>query len=107
MEKQIGIPTKPPHIFTRVAFDFVPEVSYDDLMILSQLVTHAKREDFYVSLIDCLVKMQWAKFAGLEAISIEEFIINAFEEGDFLIDLTGKHNIQRRCLILFLMVRPH
>ncbi len=94
MGKKVELFKKPPHIFTRVVFDLIPEISYSDLTVLSQLVTNANREKIYFGLIDCLVKINWAKLAGLEAISTEQYIIDAFkpsqsEEGDYIFDPIG------------------
>jgi len=67
-------PQEFPHIFVDVAFDLLPEISYGDLVYLSQLVKQAGRKKPYRSLVDCLRKIQWAKLAGLEAIMVERRI---------------------------------
>jgi hypothetical protein len=67
-------PEKKLHIFNDVSFELLPEISYEDLVYLSQLIEQTGRKALYSPLIDCLRKIQWAKLAGLEAIIIEKRI---------------------------------
>ena len=67
-------PTEFPHIFVEIAWPLVPEVSYADLVYLSQLVKQVGKEKTYESLVDSLRKIQWTKIAGQEAIAIERQI---------------------------------
>ena len=67
-------PEKKLHIFNDVSFELLPEISYEDLVYLSQLVEQTGRKELYPPLIDCLRKIQWAKLASLEAIIVEKRI---------------------------------
>ena len=68
------LPEKFPHIFTEVVFQLIPEVNYNDLVYLSQLVKSRRRQSIYRPLIDALRKIQWTKLAGKEAIAFEKDI---------------------------------
>ena len=68
------LPEKFPHIFTEVVFQLIPEVNYNDLVYLSQLVKSRRQQSIYRPLIDALRKIQWTKLAGLEAIAFEKDI---------------------------------
>ena len=67
-------PEKKLHIFNDVSFELLPEISYEDLVYLSQLVEQTGRKELYSPLVDCLRKIQWAKLASLEAIIAEKRI---------------------------------
>lgn len=84
------LPDKAPHFFVRVAFDFLPEISYEDLVQLCHLTEKTGRKDKYKALVDCLIKMQWAKIAGLEAIAIEEGIAKQSDEETIPYDPIGQ-----------------
>lgn len=75
------LPKEFPHIFTEVVFQLIPEVDYNDLVYLSQLLKINKREEIYKPLTDALRKIQWTKLAGIEAIDIEKGIVEQVEEG--------------------------
>jgi len=77
------------HFFKRVAFDFLPEISYEKLCLLYKLVRDDDRKK-YASLVDCLIKIQWSKFAGLEAITIEESISRQFQDEIIPFDPIGQ-----------------
>lgn len=65
-------PKEAPHFFTEVAFEFLPEISYEDLIMLAQLVKLQANAETYSGLRDALRKIQWAKISALEAIGIEK-----------------------------------
>ena len=75
------LPKEFPHIFTEVVFQLIPEVNYNDLVYLSQLLKINKREEIYRPLNDTLRKIQWTKLAGVEAIAIEQDIAKDIENG--------------------------
>ncbi|PKL39012.1 MAG: hypothetical protein CVV44_09090 [Spirochaetae bacterium HGW-Spirochaetae-1] len=91
MNNDIKLPEKAPHFFVRVAFDFLPEIGYKEIVLLSQLVKESEiKSEKYKALIDSLIKLQWAKIAGLEAIAIESGISKQFEEGVLPFDPVGQ-----------------
>lgn len=75
----IGFPREFPHIFTEVVFQLIPEVNYDDLVYLSQLLKINKRNEIYEPLTDALRKLQWTKLAGRAAIALEGDIAKDIE----------------------------
>ncbi len=84
------LPQKFPHIFREVVFEIVPEVSYSDLVYLSQIVKTRQRTQLYQPLVDSLRKIQWAKLAGLEATTIEEEMTEQVDEETILSDPVGQ-----------------
>ena len=93
MEKETKPPfflDKAPHFFVRVAFDFLPEVPYKDLINLSQLAEEAGTKKNYEKLVDSLIKLQWAKFAGMEAIVVEKRISKQATEDTIPFDPIGQ-----------------
>jgi hypothetical protein len=75
------LPEKAPHFLTEVAFDLLPEVIYDDIVYLSQIVKAKGTQREYDGLRDALRKIQWAKLAALEAIEIERDIAAQMKPG--------------------------
>ena len=75
------LPKEFPHIFTEVVFQLIPEVDYNDLVYLSQLLKINKREEIYRPLTDALRKIQWTKLASTEAVAIENETVKLVEEG--------------------------
>jgi hypothetical protein len=75
------MPKEFPHIFTEVVFQLIPEVDYDDLVYLSQLLKINKRVEIYRPLADALRKIQWTKLASMEAIAIEKEVVEQAGEG--------------------------
>ncbi len=65
------LPQEFPHIFTGIAFEVIPEVDYADLCYLSEIVKGKSDEKRYRSLVEALRKIQWAKQAGVQAITLE------------------------------------
>lgn len=93
MEKETKpplLPDKAPHFFVRVAFDFLPEIPYKDLIHLSQLAEEADTKKNYEKLVDSLIKLQWAKFAGMEAIVVENRISKQTTEDTIPFDPIGQ-----------------
>lgn len=87
------LPKEFPHIFTEVVFQLIPEVNYDDLVYLSQLLKINKRKEIYRPLTDALRKIQWTKLASIEAIAIEkdmEKSIEQVEEGVIAFNPVGQ-----------------
>lgn len=78
-ESQI-MPKEFPHMFTEVVFQLIPEINYDDLVYLSQLVKLNRREKLYSPLADTLRKIQWAKLASIEAITLEKEAVKMTED---------------------------
>jgi len=50
------LPQEFPHIFTEVVFQLIPEVHYNDLVYLSQLLKMNKKEEIYRSLLMLCVR---------------------------------------------------
>jgi len=75
------LPKEFPHIFTEVVFQLIPEVNYNDLVYLSQLLKINKREEIYWPLTDALRKIQWTKLASMEALAIEKETVEQVEDG--------------------------
>lgn len=84
------LPKEFPHIFTEVIFQLMPEVDYNDLVYLSQLLKINEREEIYKSLIDALRKMQWTKLSGMEAITMEKDIVEQMKEGVLVFNPVGQ-----------------
>jgi hypothetical protein len=63
-------------IFTHLLPQFLPELDWDELPYLSDLARAAHRESSYEALRDAIRKIQWAKFAGSEAIEFERLTEN-------------------------------
>jgi hypothetical protein len=84
------LPKEFPHIFTEVVFQLIPEVNYNDLVYLSQLLKINKREEIYRPLTDVLRKIQWVKLAGMEAIAIEKEVVEHVEEGVIAFNPVGQ-----------------
>lgn len=80
-ERLLNLPREFPHIFTEVVFQLIPEIDYNDLVYLSQLLKINKRQEIYRPLTDTLCKIQWTKLASMEAIEIEKGIVEQVEEG--------------------------
>lgn len=80
-DKLPELPEEFPHIFTEVVFQLIPEVNYNNLVYLSQLLKINNRKGIYRPLTDALRKIQWTKLAGMEAIEIEKGIVEQVEEG--------------------------
>jgi len=73
------LPDKFPHIFFEVAFEVLPEVNYDDIIYLSQLVKTGKRETLYVLLVDAVRKIQWKKLSALDASFIDSTLAAQYD----------------------------
>ncbi len=84
------LPQEFPHIFREVVFEIVPEVSYDDLVYLSQIVKTKQRTQLYQPLVDSLRKIQWAKLAGIEATAIEKEMTEQIDRETILNDPVGQ-----------------
>jgi hypothetical protein len=80
-EKDAKLPKEFPHIFTEVVFQIIPEIDYNDLVYLSQLLKVNRREGIYIPLTDALRKIQWTKLSSMEAIAIEKEAVEHVEEG--------------------------
>jgi hypothetical protein len=72
------MPDQFPHIFFHVALEALPEVNYDDLVYLSQLVRAQHREGSYVALVDAVRKIQWMKLSIMDAIAIDATLAAQF-----------------------------
>ncbi|OGO01654.1 MAG: hypothetical protein A2Y90_04555 [Chloroflexi bacterium RBG_13_52_12] len=88
-------PSEFPHIFVEIAWQIVPEVSYGDLVYLSQLAKQAGNEESYELLVDCLRKIQWAKIAGKDAIAIENEIEKQCAPDIIVVDYVGQVRYQK------------
>jgi len=84
------LPQEFPHIFGMVVFQIVPEVSYDDLVYLSQIVKTKQRTELYEPLADSLRKIQWAKLAGLGANAIEKEMTEQIDDETILVEPVGQ-----------------
>ena len=70
-----SMPDKFPHIFFEIAFEFLPELNYEDLVYLSLLVRAQQREPQYSSLVDAVRKVQWMKLSSMDAIGIDSVLV--------------------------------
>ncbi len=85
------LPKEFPHIFTEVVFQLIPEVDYNDLVYLSQLLKmNNKREEIYRPLTDTLRKIQRTKLASTEAVAIEKETVKLVEEGVIVFHPVGQ-----------------
>lgn len=84
------LPQEFPHIFPEVVFEIAPEVSYSDLVYLSQIVKTRQRTQLYGPLADSLRKIQWAKLAGMEATAIEKEMAEQVDHETLLSDPVGQ-----------------
>jgi hypothetical protein len=91
-----SLPDHFPHLFFEIALEVVPEINYDELVYLSQLVKTRQRESVYSSLVDAVRKYHWAKLSGIEAIVIDGTLVAAYDGADDTLfgDVVGKirHN---------------
>jgi len=90
------LPNEFPHIFFEIAMEVVPEINYEDLVYLSQLVKIRHRESVYSPLVDAVRKYHWAKLSGSDAIMIDTVLIAEYDGADDTMfgDAVGKvrHN---------------
>jgi len=69
------MPDKLPHIFFEVALEVLPELDYDDLVYLSQLVRAQQREPVYSPLVDAVRKVQWMKLSSMDATGLDAVLV--------------------------------
>ncbi|MFH1638757.1 MAG: hypothetical protein ABIB93_00320 [Chloroflexota bacterium] len=79
-------PQEFPHIFAEVVFQLIPEVNYENLVRISQLLKINQNMENYSSLTYALRKIQWAKLSALEAIEVEQDIAEQKEGGNIAIN---------------------
>jgi hypothetical protein len=87
-----SLPDQLPHIFFEIAFELLPEVSYDDLVYLSGLVRSQHREQVYSSLVDAIRKVQWAKISAIDAAANDAVLTAQYDGSDdtILNDVAGQ-----------------
>jgi hypothetical protein len=79
------MPDKFPHIFFEVVFEVLPELSYDELVYLSQLARDQQREPVYSSLVDAVRKVQWMKLSAMDATFIDGVLVGQYDASDDVI----------------------
>ncbi len=85
------LPNQFPHIFYEIAFELLPEVSYDDLVYLSLLVRSQHRERAYSSLVDAVRKVQWAKLSAIDAAAIDAVLAAQYDGTETVLnDVAGQ-----------------
>lgn len=90
MENNFNPPQQAPHFFTRIAFNILPEIEYEKILIFSQIVKIKKSQNEYVTLVDSLMKIQWSKISGMEAMEIEKTLSSQYNGDKFVVDLIGQ-----------------
>jgi len=73
------MPDKLPHIFFEVALEVLPELDYDDLVYLSQLVRAQQREPVYSPLVDAVRKVQWMKLSSMDATGLDAVLVAQYD----------------------------
>ncbi len=84
------LPNQFPHIFVDVAFDLIPEIDYDELVFLSNIVKTKHREDVYLPFVDALRKIQWAKLSAVDAINVDIVLSKEYEQDTIIQDPVGQ-----------------
>ncbi len=84
------LPDKLPHTFSNIAWEIIPEISYDDVVYLSILIKESNREPIYEPLKDALRKGLHAKLAGVEACLIDEICIKDYDPSSIYQDPVGQ-----------------
>jgi hypothetical protein len=77
-------------IFTEIIPQLIPEINFGNCVKLGALVKHRNRLEIYEPLIASLRKIQWVKFAGVKAMTIEMDIKEQMKPGTVLIDPIGQ-----------------